>query len=80
MVQGDAVLLGAVVNNLLINALRYGPRSDCEVRIDARRERAHWQISVTSQGPTISMQAAPASSSPTVGGPTSVASRVPDWA
>ena len=56
VVQGDAVLLGAVVNNLLINALRYGPRRDCEVRIDARRERAHWQISVTSQGPTISMQ------------------------
>ena len=56
MVQGDAILLGAVVNNLLINALRYGPRKDCEVRIDARRERAHWQISVTSQGPTISMQ------------------------
>ena len=56
VVQGDAVLLGAVVNNLLINALRYGPRKDCEVRIDARRERAHWQISVTSQGPTISMQ------------------------
>ena len=56
VVEGDAVLLGAVVNNLLINALRYGPRKDCEVRIDARRERAHWQISVTSQGPTISMQ------------------------
>jgi len=56
VVQGDAVLLGAVMNNLLINALRYGPRQDCEVRIDARRERAHWQISVTSRGPTISMQ------------------------
>ena len=56
VVQGDAVLLGAVVNNLLINALRYGPRSACEVRLDARRERECWQISVTSQGPTISMQ------------------------
>ena len=56
VVQGDAVLLGAVVNNLLINALRYGPRSECEVRLDARRERDHWWISVTSQGPTISVQ------------------------
>ena len=56
VVQGDAVLLGAVVNNLLVNALRYGPRADCEVRVDARRERDHWQISVTSQGPTIPMQ------------------------
>ena len=54
VVQGDAVMLAAVVNNLLINALRYGPRKDGEVRIEARCEPAHWQISVTSQGPTLS--------------------------
>jgi signal transduction histidine kinase len=56
VVQGDAVMLAAVVNNLLMNALRYGPRKNGEVRIGARRERAQWQISVTSQGPTLSMQ------------------------
>ena len=56
VVEGDAVMLAAVVNNLLINALRYGPRKDGAVRIDARRERAYWQISVTSQGPTLTMQ------------------------
>jgi signal transduction histidine kinase len=54
VVRGDAVMLAAVVNNLLINALRYGPRKDGEVRIEARREPAHWQISITSQGPTLS--------------------------
>ncbi len=54
VVQGDAVMLAAVLNNLLVNALRYGPRTDGEVRIEARREPAHWEISVTSQGPTLS--------------------------
>jgi hypothetical protein len=34
VVQGDAVMLAAVVNNLLINALRHGPRRDGEVRIE----------------------------------------------
>jgi signal transduction histidine kinase len=36
-----------------MNALRYGPRTDGEVRIEARRERTQWRISVTSRGPTI---------------------------
>jgi len=56
VVEGDEVLLGGVVNNLLLNALRYGPRNGGEVRIDARRARTHWQISVTSQGPTIPLE------------------------
>ena len=54
VVQGDAVMLAAVVNNLLVNALRYGPRRAGEVRIEARRDSAHWEISVTSHGPTLS--------------------------
>ena len=53
VVHGDAVMLGRVVTNLLMNALRYGPRGDGEVRIEARRDRTHWQVSVTSRGPTI---------------------------
>jgi signal transduction histidine kinase len=53
VVQGDRALLGGVVNNLFQNGLRYGPRSGGEVRIEARRERAHWRISVISRGPTI---------------------------
>lgn len=56
VVQADPVLLGAVVNNLLLNALRYGPRFGGEVRIRSRRERAGWRISVTSQGPTIPVE------------------------
>ena len=55
VVQGDAVMLAAVVNNLLVNALRYGPRRAGEVRIEARRDSAHWEISVLSHGPTLSM-------------------------
>jgi signal transduction histidine kinase len=53
VVRGDRVLLGSVVNNLLQNALRYGPRSAGEVRIEARHERAYWRISITSRGSTI---------------------------
>jgi signal transduction histidine kinase len=56
VVQADPVLLGAVVNNLLLNALRYGPRFGGEVRVRSRRERAAWRISVTSQGPTIPVE------------------------
>ena len=53
VVQGDEELLGSVINNLLLNALRYGPRTGGEVRIEARRAAAHWRISIASQGPTI---------------------------
>lgn len=56
VVEGDGVMLGGVVTNLLLNALRYGPRKDGEVRVEARRERAHWRISVISRGPTISKE------------------------
>ena len=55
VVQGDAVMLAAILNNLLINALRYGPRRDGEVRIEARRDPAHWELSVISHGPTLSV-------------------------
>ena len=56
VVEGDGVLLGVVFNNLLVNALRYGPRNGGDVWIRARRERAQWRISVTSQGDTIPAQ------------------------
>src|SRR5215212_5092515 len=39
VVEADEVLLAGVVNNLLLNALRYGPRNRGEVRIEARRVR-----------------------------------------
>ena len=53
VVEGDGALLGVVFNNLLLNALRYGPRNGGDVRIHARREAAQWRISVASQGDTI---------------------------
>jgi signal transduction histidine kinase len=54
VVGGDEVMLAVVLNNLVMNALRYGPREGGEVRIEARRERGQWRISVTSEGPVIS--------------------------
>ena len=54
VVDGDAIMLGGVINNLVMNALRYGPREGGEVRIEGRRERGQWRISVTSEGPAIS--------------------------
>ena len=74
------MLLGVVVNNLLLNALRYGPRTGGDVRIRARRERARWRISVTSQGPASRPRTAPASSSPTPAERTNAAPRAPDLA
>ena len=53
VVRGDGVLLSVLINNLLVNALRYGPRKRGEVRIEARREGPDWRVSVTSQGPTM---------------------------
>jgi len=56
IVEADEVLIGGVVNNLLLNALRYGPRTGGAVSIHARRALAHWRLSVTSQGPTIPLE------------------------
>ena len=53
VVDADEVLLGGVVNNLLLNALRYGPLSGGEIRVDAHRAGTQWRVSVTSQGVTI---------------------------
>ena len=53
VVQGDAVLLGGVLKNLLLNAIRYGPRAGGQVEIRARRIRDSWRIGVSSQGTTI---------------------------
>jgi signal transduction histidine kinase len=53
VVAGDPVLLGGVMKNLLLNALRYGPRRGGEVTVFARRALGAWRIIVTSQGDTV---------------------------
>jgi signal transduction histidine kinase len=50
IVRGDAALLTGVIQNLLVNALKYGPRTDGEIRLEASWEGSRWRIGVTSEG------------------------------
>ncbi len=54
-VDGDEPLISAVFSNLLINALKYGPRSRGKILVDATPEKTGWRFSVQSQGATISV-------------------------
>lgn len=53
VVPGDAALLSGVFGNLLSNAIQYGPREGCEIRVSAERSDAGWTFSVESPGPAI---------------------------
>lgn len=53
-VSGEEPLLGGLFTNLLLNALKYGPRGSATIRVAARRRSTAWEISVDSEGPTIS--------------------------
>jgi signal transduction histidine kinase len=53
VVEAEEILISAVVTNLLLNALRYGPRDGGAIVVDATREDAAWRLSVQSEGPTI---------------------------
>jgi signal transduction histidine kinase len=55
-VLADEALIGAVFSNLLINALKYGPRHGGTIRVDAALMDTDWRLSVQSQGPTIPVQ------------------------
>lgn len=55
-VTGEAILLNAVLGNLLVNALKYGSRRDTLIRVDAHRRADSWAISVCSGGPTIPVE------------------------
>ena len=80
VVQGDAVLLGAVVNNLLINALRYGPRRIAKCGSTRGVSRPTGRSRSQARDRPSRCRTVLASSSPTTAGLTSVASRAPDWA
>jgi light-regulated signal transduction histidine kinase (bacteriophytochrome) len=57
VVGGDPALLSGVFSNLLINALKYGPRRGGDIRITAERGEASWTFAVESDGPALSGEA-----------------------
>ena len=52
-IPGEEPLISAVFSNLLVNALKYGPRERGAILVDAAREKTGWRFSIQSQGPTI---------------------------
>jgi signal transduction histidine kinase len=52
-VRADPVLLRVIYENLLYNALKYGPREGGEIRVDAQLASRGWRLSVTSEGSPI---------------------------
>jgi signal transduction histidine kinase len=49
-VDADEPLLHAVYMNLLVNALKYGPRSGAVIHLDADSEPGAWRLAVESEG------------------------------
>jgi light-regulated signal transduction histidine kinase (bacteriophytochrome) len=53
-VQAEPTLLRGLFTNLVVNALRYGPRDGLRIKFDAVREhQGAWRITIDSDGPTI---------------------------
>jgi signal transduction histidine kinase len=52
-VLGEAGLLGVIVENLLSNALKYGPRAGGTIVIDAQRCAEGWRITFVDEGKPI---------------------------
>lgn len=55
-VYAEEALISALFTNLLLNALKYGPREHGTILVESRREDASWRLSVQSQGPTIPIE------------------------
>jgi signal transduction histidine kinase len=53
VVRAEAPLIGAVMSNLLVNALKYGPRGPATIGIGAERDGAAWRVHVESEGEPI---------------------------
>jgi light-regulated signal transduction histidine kinase (bacteriophytochrome) len=52
-VYADEQLIGALFQNLLVNALKYSPRDRSRIRVDAIRGTREWRFEITSDGPVI---------------------------
>jgi light-regulated signal transduction histidine kinase (bacteriophytochrome) len=55
-VRGDGSLLNGLFMNLILNALKYSSRDAGEIIVEATLLAQGWEISVTSQGPTIPLE------------------------
>ena len=55
-VDADEALIGAVFTNLLMNALKFGPREGARIRVGAGREDGGWRFLVQSQGRLIAAE------------------------
>jgi signal transduction histidine kinase len=53
VVEGDAALLSALLKNLIINALKYGPRTNGKIAVTCERTDGWVRVSVASDGPPI---------------------------
>ncbi len=53
VVRAEPPLIGAVISNLLVNALKYGPRGSATIRIAAERDGGAWRVHVESEGEPI---------------------------
>jgi signal transduction histidine kinase len=53
VVLGEPALLDGLLKNLLVNALKYGPRRGSAIHVSASRGRDVWRISIASEGPPI---------------------------
>ncbi len=52
-VRGEASLLSVILENLISNALKYGPRTGGQVHVAAERRPEGWRLSVASEGTPI---------------------------
>src|SRR5215211_4266227 len=55
-VYAEKALISVVFTNLLLNALRYGPRDHGTILVDATPDDASWRFSVQSQGAPIPVE------------------------
>jgi signal transduction histidine kinase len=55
-VAGEGELLGGLLTNLLMNALKFNPRQGGSVRVGAIRDGDQWTIFVDSEGPPIPLE------------------------
>jgi signal transduction histidine kinase len=52
-VEADEPLIGALFQNLVVNALKYSPRDGSRILVDAKRGIREWSFEIHSDGPTI---------------------------
>jgi signal transduction histidine kinase len=53
VVTGDPAQLGSVFANLIVNALKFSPRQEAAIRVEAVREPGCWRLDVVSAGPPL---------------------------